>query len=78
MTDFSKGDQERWGSFEDARNWSDEDFLKKSPLQRLQWLESAQFMYRLGQAGLKTRQSDEVAPMERGTQGDFETRIPLE
>ncbi len=63
MTDFTNGDQERWGSFVDAKNWSDEDFLKKSPRQRLQWLESAQLIYRLGQARLKTRQP----PQSRGT-----------
>jgi hypothetical protein len=63
MTDFSNEEQERWGSFDDAKNWSDEDFLKKSPRQRLQWLESAQLIYRLGQARLKARQS----PQSRGT-----------
>ncbi|MEE4331541.1 MAG: hypothetical protein V2J10_11780 [Wenzhouxiangella sp.] len=39
---------ERVGRFEDARHWAEEDFRRKTPRQRLEWLESAQQLYRLG------------------------------
>lgn len=30
---------EHWGTFEDAEHWRKEEFLRKTPAQRLQWLE---------------------------------------
>ena len=39
---------ERVGRFEDARYWAEEDFRRKTPRQRLEWLESAQQLYRIG------------------------------
>jgi len=31
--------QERWGTFEDAEFWRKQEFLRKTPAQRLKWLE---------------------------------------
>jgi hypothetical protein len=40
---------ERWGTFEDAEYWRKEDFLRRSPAQRLNWLsEMLVLAYRSG------------------------------
>jgi hypothetical protein len=41
--------KERWGTFEDAEYWRKEDFLRRSPAQRLNWLsEMLVLAYRSG------------------------------
>lgn len=40
---------ERWGTFEDAEFWRKEEFLQRSPAQRLAWLsEMLELAYRSG------------------------------
>lgn len=40
---------ERWGTFEDAEFWRKEEFLRRSPAQRLDWLrEMLELAYRSG------------------------------
>ena len=37
--DLRETPRERWGSWEDAEHWRREGFLRRTPAQRLQWLE---------------------------------------
>jgi hypothetical protein len=50
MSEHLKGQgQALAGSFEEARCRADEDFQRKTHRQRLEWLEAAQQLYRIGQ-----------------------------
>ncbi len=37
------------GSFDEAMRLARDDFIRKSPKQRLEWLEAAQKLYRIGE-----------------------------
>lgn len=39
---------ERWGSWEDAEHWRKESFLRRTPAQRLTWLEEMMDLARIG------------------------------
>ncbi|MBU6470792.1 MAG: hypothetical protein KGQ68_08940 [Gammaproteobacteria bacterium] len=52
---------ERWGTFEDAEYWRKEEFLRRSPEQRLDWLrEMLVLAYRSGAI-----KPDEQSPKEQ-------------
>jgi hypothetical protein len=42
------GPTERWGSWEDAEHWRKESFLRRTPAQRLAWLEDMMDLVRIG------------------------------
>jgi hypothetical protein len=41
---------ERWGSWEDAEHWRRESFLRRTPAQRMKWLEEMVGLVRRGAA----------------------------
>jgi hypothetical protein len=41
---------ERWGSWEDAEHWRRESFLRRTPAQRMKWLEEMVALARRGAA----------------------------
>ncbi|MGD9583291.1 MAG: hypothetical protein AB7V26_06430 [Lysobacterales bacterium] len=45
---------ERWGSWEDAEHWRRESFLRRTPAQRMKWLEEMLALARRG-AALRNR-----------------------
>ncbi len=40
--------KERWGTWEDAEFWRKESFLRRTPAQRLEWLEEMMDFARIG------------------------------
>lgn len=41
---------ERWGNWEDAEHWRRESFLRRTPAQRMKWLEEMAALVRRGAA----------------------------
>ncbi len=53
--------RERWGSWEDAEHWRKDSFLRRTPAQRMQWLEE---MVALARRGAQRCRGSAVPPPE--------------
>lgn len=49
---------ERWGTWEDAEHWRKESFMRRTPAQRLQWLEEMMDFARIGKQQGRDRSSE--------------------
>lgn len=54
-------------TFEGARSAAEHDFYRKTPRQRLEWLESAQRIFRIGQKHLAKRTEKSRFAQQRQT-----------